>query len=86
LGKSVIGFENDPKKATKALKTIRGVMPLWIGGSPLKDIQPLLSPRKLEKCETAREWALSLAPELAYFFGLVVQVYRRRECPVDRRK
>jgi hypothetical protein len=79
LGKSVIGFENDPKKATAALKTIREIMPLWIGGSPLKAIQALLSPRKLEKCETAREWALSLAPELAYFFGLVVQVYRRQQ-------
>jgi hypothetical protein len=29
--------------------------------------------------ETAREWALSLAPELAYFFGLVVQMYRRQQ-------
>jgi hypothetical protein len=79
LGKSVIGFEDDPEKATKALKIIRGIMPLWTGGSPLIDIQPLLSLRKLEKCDTAREWALSLAPELAYFFGLVVQVYRRQQ-------
>jgi hypothetical protein len=78
VGKSVSGFENDQEKAMRALKTIRGIMPLWIGGSPLKDIQSLLSPKKLGKCDTAREWALSLAPEFAYFFGLVVQVYRRQ--------
>lgn len=77
FGKSVEGFEKDTGKIAGILTKIRTAIPLWIKGSPLKDIDVLLTGKTTKKCDAGREWALKLAPELAYFFGLVAQIYRR---------
>ncbi len=77
FGKSVEGFDSDPTKASLALSRIREVMPLWIGGKPLNEIEVLITGKKAGKCGCAREWALRLAPELAYFFGLTVQIFQK---------
>ncbi len=30
-----------------------------------------------KKCEAARDWSLRLAPDIAYFFGIVTQTFKR---------
>lgn len=63
--------------ALALLAEIRQAIPLWIEGEPLNQLDRLLTGEEPKKCETARDWALRLAPELAYFFGAVTQTYRR---------
>src|SRR5579872_1983136 len=77
LGTAFAGFETDTNKAALALRKIEDIIPLWIGGEPLNSIQALLSSKKAGKCDAAREWGLRLVPELAYFFGLLVQVFQK---------
>jgi hypothetical protein len=77
FGKALEGFEKDAKKTTVILAKIREVMALWTKGVPLREIEVVLAGKAPKKCDAAREWALRLAPELAYFFGSVVQTYRR---------
>ncbi|WP_031498135.1 DEAD/DEAH box helicase [Bryobacter aggregatus] len=78
FGSALENLQADPSKASAALVTIGEVLPMWIGGSPLKDIDQLLTNNKpTKKCRVGREWALRLAPELAYFFGIVTQTCRK---------
>jgi hypothetical protein len=79
LGKSVEGFDTDPDKALLALNKIREIMPIWIGGEPLNRLETLITGKKAGKCDYAREWALHLVPELAYFFGLTVQIFHKHQ-------
>ena len=77
LSKSIDGFETDSNKAARAIKKIREIMPLWIAGNPLNEIEALISSKRPGKCDSAREWALRFIPELAYFFGLITQAFQR---------
>ena len=77
FGKRYEGFETDLGKAGALLAKIREAMPLWIGGSPLNEIDQVLTGKEPKKCDAARDWSLRLAPEMAYFFGIVTQTYRR---------
>jgi len=63
--------------ALALLAQIRAVIPLWIEGAPLNQLDRLLTGKEPKKCDAARDWALGFAPELAYFFGAVTQTYRR---------
>ena len=78
LGTAFAGFDTDTKKAALVLAKIREIIPLWIGGEPLNAIQALLSSKKPGKCDAAREWGLRLVPDLAYFFGLTIQVFQKQ--------
>lgn len=80
--KSVFGdaykeYAKDTDIALALLAQIREAIPLWIEGAPLNQLDTLLTGKEPKKCEAARDWALRLAPELAYFFGAVTQTYRR---------
>jgi DEAD/DEAH box helicase/Helicase conserved C-terminal domain len=78
FGKEFDGIETDEAKPKALLKLIAKALPLWIGGAALRDIEQILKPhRPSPKCDTAREWALRFAPELAYFFSLVTQIYKK---------
>lgn len=63
--------------ALALLVQIREAIPLWIEGAPLNELDRLLTGKEPKKCDSARDWALRLAPELGYFFGAVTQTYRR---------
>jgi hypothetical protein len=77
FGKRYEGFEADQIKAGALLGQLRDTLPSWIGGSPLNEIDRVLTGKEPKKCDAARDWSLRLAPEMAYFFGIVVQTYRR---------
>jgi len=77
FGNAAEGFQNDAHKTEAILTKIRHALPLWIGGTPLIGIEAVLTSKHSKKCDAGREWSIRLAPELAYFFGLIPQVYRR---------
>jgi hypothetical protein len=77
FGNEFTGVESDERKRGAVLSKIARVLPLWIRGAPLREIDVLLRSKPSSKCDAAREWALRLAPELAYFFSLVTQIYKR---------
>jgi hypothetical protein len=80
FGKEFEGIEADEAKRKMLLKIIAQALPLWISGAPLREIEQVLKPqRPSPKCDTAREWAMRFAPELAYFFSLVTQIYRKMQ-------
>ena len=79
LGGSIKGLDQSPEKTLLALDKIREIMPLWIAGEPLNKIETLITGKKAGKCANAREWALHLVPELAYFFGITIQIFRKRQ-------
>jgi superfamily II DNA/RNA helicase len=77
FGKALEGFQTDARMTQAILDKIREALPLWIGGTPLIGIESVLTKKHSKKCDAGREWSIRLAPELAYFFGLIPQVYRR---------
>jgi len=77
FGNEFTGVESDERKRGAVLSKIARVLPLWIRGAPLREIDVLLRSKPSSKCDAARERALRLAPELAYFFSLVTQIYKR---------
>jgi superfamily II DNA/RNA helicase len=78
FGSAFEGVEADEAKQKSVLQLIQLALPLWIEGRPLREIESVLKPQKPStKCDTAREWAIRLAPELAYFFSLIPQIYTR---------
>jgi hypothetical protein len=79
FGKSAEGFQNDTNKIQEILDKIRKALPLWMGGTPLIGIEKALTTKPSKKCDVGREWAIRLIPDLAYFFGLIPQVYRRMQ-------
>ena len=83
FGTAVKGFETDPDKAALAIARIRQVTPAWIAGNPLNDIEQIITSKNTGKCDSAREWALRFVPELAYYFGLTVQVFLRRRLAIE---
>lgn len=70
-------YATDSHAALALLAHIRKVIFPWMEGVPLNQLDTLLTGEEPKKCDSARDWALRLAPELAYFFAMVTQVYRR---------
>ena len=83
FGSAVRDFETDRLKAALAVEKIKQVTPLWIAGKPLREIEQTITSKSSGKCDSAREWALRLVPELAYYFGLTVQVFLRNREAID---
>ena len=70
-------YVHDAAVAAELLQRIRKIVPLWIEGVPLNEIQTMLPTKTSIKCNNAREWGARLMPELAYFFGVSVRTFER---------
>jgi hypothetical protein len=77
FGKRYKAFGEDKATAITLLRHIQRVLPLWIGGSPLNKLELQLNDDAPTKCDSARDWALRLAPDLAYLFSIVIQTFKR---------
>jgi len=77
FGKKFEGFAADDSKGAALLGHLRGVFPMWISGAPLNQLEHALTDEEPKKCEAARDWSLRLAPDIAYFFGIVTQTFKR---------
>jgi hypothetical protein len=63
-----------------ACQSLRVLLPLWLTGGTLRDLELAIGTpaHRLRKCKQAREFMLSLVPEIAYIFGLIEQVHKYR--------
>lgn len=69
-------FEGDRKKAKKALPVIKVLLEGWMEGKPLCDLERAIgtAEKDIKTCETARHFAVRLAPDLAFVAGLPARV------------
>ncbi|MBR0974550.1 DEAD/DEAH box helicase [Bradyrhizobium japonicum] len=70
-------LQNDDARGTYALGLIEKMLPAWMSGCPLVEIERLAGTpeSKLGKCEVAREFTLRCIPELSYLYGVLAQLY-----------
>jgi superfamily II DNA/RNA helicase len=77
FGKKYEGYGTDSNTAVALLAHLRKVFPLWIGGAPLNQLEHALTSEAPKKCDAARDWSLRLASDLANYFGIVTQTFKR---------
>lgn len=70
-------LQTDDDRGIYALGLIEKMLPAWMSGSPLVELERLAgTPEgKLGKCEVAREFTLRCIPELSYLYGVLAQLY-----------
>ncbi|MBP2489139.1 hypothetical protein JOH50_004866 [Rhizobium leguminosarum] len=79
-------LEDSRTRAAKALPILRELTRLWMRGAPLRKLQLAFGTKenKLKTCLDARRFALRIAPELAYLFGLPALLLQRRQLSDDK--
>ena len=72
---------SDEARALQALDLIEKVVPVWMSGAPLCQIEEIAAGKstKLGFCSTARHFALRVAPDLAFLGGLPAQLLLARQ-------
>ena len=80
FGKPYKQLENDEDRGKYAGGRLQGLLKLWMAGKTLKQIEIAFGtpPAKTGKCESARDFALRLVPDLAYVAFLPALILR--EC------
>lgn len=78
LGKPYKALTTDIERGQYILNYAWEPLRLWMNGSTLADIELALgtSPGKLDKCDLARDFVLRFIPELAFVFGMPLQIVR----------
>lgn len=74
-------LQDSRTRAAKALPVLRELTRLWMRGATLKKLEIAYGTKqnKVKTCLNARRFALRIAPELAYLFGLPALLLQRRE-------
>ena len=77
FGSPYRALEDDAAKGLYAVEAFERLLPAWMAGATLAALEEVAGTRadRLGKCETAREFALRIVPELAYIFGILPQLY-----------
>ncbi|MBI1382899.1 MAG: DEAD/DEAH box helicase [Planctomycetaceae bacterium] len=80
FGTSYRKLPSDDQRAGVALKTIRKILPLWLTGRPLQELESaVLAPNKrLGYCETARHFVLRVVSDLGFVSGLPARLLHAR--------
>ena len=88
FGKSYRDLEDDTARASFALPRLKKLSRLWMSGKPLCKLEAALGTPadKLKTCDGARKFVLRIVPELAYLFGLPVQLLQRAEADAPEPK
>ncbi|WP_152047169.1 DEAD/DEAH box helicase [Aureimonas psammosilenae] len=70
----------DDERAVQALELIAKILPIWMSGRPLCDIEAVVEgrPTKLGFCVTARHFATRVAPDLAFVASLPARLLLNR--------
>jgi superfamily II DNA/RNA helicase len=76
FGTDYRALEGDRKKAKKALPIIIMLLDAWMAGKPLCDLERAIgtAEKDIKTCETARHFAVRLAPDLAFVAGLPARI------------
>ena len=71
-------LEEESARGRFAMPVLRKLAEEWMVGSTLARMEVGFGTRgdRLEKCKAAREFALRIVPDLAFFFGVASQVVR----------
>jgi hypothetical protein len=80
LGDKYKRLPNDEKRAPLALAAVNQLLPLWMAGVPLCEIEAAYLGRKenLGRCEHARQFVSRVVPDLAFLAGLPARLLTAR--------
>jgi hypothetical protein len=72
FGEQFKKLPTDEHRAEQALNAIVGLLPLWMSGAPLYELEAAFLGRteRLGRCEHARHFASRIVPDLAFTAGL----------------
>ena len=70
----------DDERAIQALNLIENILPVWMSGAPLCDIEAIAEGKTVDLgyCVTARHFATRVAPDLAFVAGLPARLILAR--------
>jgi len=80
FGEAYKKLPTDEARARQALETIRRILPVWMSGAPIRDIESAIQGKAtgLGYCETARHFVMRVAPDLAFVAGLPARLLLAR--------
>ncbi|MGI4809285.1 MAG: hypothetical protein ACRYF2_14390 [Janthinobacterium lividum] len=80
FGEDYKRLSSDEARALKALDLIEQIVPVWMSGAPLCEIEAIAAGKStgLGFCPTARHFAMRLAPDLAFLGGLPARLFSAR--------
>ncbi|MEP9397610.1 DEAD/DEAH box helicase [Mesorhizobium sp. KR2-14] len=81
FGEKYKKLPSDKERAELALATITQLLPHWMAGAPLCEIEAayLGRPDQLDKCEYARHFVARIVPDLAFLAGLPARLIAARD-------
>ncbi len=91
FGEAYKKLPTDEARALEALEMIRRILPVWMSGAPVRDIEWAIQGKAtgLGYCETARHFVTRVAPDLAFVAGLPARLLLARHAattPMIRRR
>jgi hypothetical protein len=80
FGEAYKKLPTDEARALQALEMIRRILPVWMSGAPVRDIEWAIQGKAtgLGYCETARHFVTRVAPDLAFVAGLPARLLLAR--------
>ncbi len=80
FGEAYKKLPTDGARALQALEMIRRILPVWMSGAPIRDIESTIEGKitGLGYCETARHFVTRVAPDLAFVAGLPARLLLAR--------
>lgn len=80
FGEAYKKLPTDEARALQALEMIRRILPVWMSGAPVRNIESEIQGKttRLGYCETARHFVTRIAPELAFVAGLPARLLLAR--------
>lgn len=85
FGDAYKNLASDDERALKALDLIEEILPIWMSGAPLCDIEAVAEKKttNLGYCVTARHFATRVAPDLAFVAGLPGRLLLARHAAIS---
>jgi superfamily II DNA/RNA helicase len=75
FGEDYKQLKTDRDRGARALPVIRALLPLWMDGKPLCDVEKsFLKKESVGLCKYARHFALRVVPDLAFIAGLPARI------------
>ena len=80
FGEAYKKLPTDEARALQALEMIRRILPVWMSGAPVRDIELAIQGKAtgFGYCETARHFVTRVAPDLAFVAGLPARLLLAR--------
>jgi superfamily II DNA/RNA helicase len=80
LGEKYKNLQNDIQRAPRAVDAVSKMLPIWMSGAPLSDLEANFLGRtdRLGKCEHARQFVSRIVPDLSFMAGLPARLLTAR--------